>query len=35
MSDNKMLLVIDFINLKIKSTQSFRDDHMDRVCIHS
>jgi hypothetical protein len=24
----------DFVNLKIKSTQSFRDAYKDRVCVH-
>jgi hypothetical protein len=34
--DNESLLVIDFVNLKIKLTQSFRDAHRDRVfmCVH-
>jgi hypothetical protein len=31
--DNETLLVTDFINLKIKLTQSFRDAHMDRMCV--
>jgi hypothetical protein len=31
--DNEMFLVIDFVNLKIKSTQSFRCAHTDRICI--
>jgi hypothetical protein len=29
--DNEALLMIDFVNLKIKSTQSFRGAHMDIV----
>jgi hypothetical protein len=29
-----MLLVSDFVNLKIKSTQSFRDAHRDRMYVH-
>jgi hypothetical protein len=32
--DSKMLLMTDFINLKIKLTQSFRCAYMDRVCVH-
>jgi hypothetical protein len=34
--DNESLLVINFVNLKIKLTQSFRDAHRDRVfmCVH-
>jgi hypothetical protein len=31
--DNDVLLVIDFVNLKIKSDQSFRGDHRYRVCV--
>jgi hypothetical protein len=31
--DNETLLVINFINLKIKSTQSFRGIHKDIVCV--
>jgi hypothetical protein len=31
--DSETLLMTDFINLKIKSTQSFRCVHRDRVCI--
>jgi hypothetical protein len=31
--DNEMLLVTDFVNLKIKLTQSFRCVHRDRVCM--
>jgi hypothetical protein len=32
--DNDVLSVTDFINLKIKSTQSFRCAHTSRVCVH-
>jgi hypothetical protein len=32
--DSETLLVIDFINLKIKPTQSFKDVYKDRVYIH-
>jgi hypothetical protein len=32
--DNDTLLVIDFMNLKIKSTQSFRGAHMNRMCVY-
>jgi hypothetical protein len=34
--DSETFLVIDFMNLKIKLTQPFRDPHRDRVyvCIH-
>jgi hypothetical protein len=31
--DNKTPLLTDFMNLKIKLTQSFRDAHRDRVYI--
>jgi hypothetical protein len=31
--DNKTFLMIDFVNLKIKSVQSFRDTHKDKVCV--
>jgi hypothetical protein len=31
--DNETLLMIDFINFKIKSTQSFRCAHMNRVYV--
>jgi hypothetical protein len=30
---NDALLVIDFVNLKIKSTQSFKDTHRSRVYV--
>jgi hypothetical protein len=32
--DSDVLLVIDFVNLKIKSAQSFRCAHKDRVCVY-
>jgi hypothetical protein len=32
--DSEMLLVTDFVNLKIKSTQSFKNVHKNRVCVH-
>jgi hypothetical protein len=32
--DNDAFLMIDFINLKIKSAQSFRDAHKDNVSIY-
>jgi hypothetical protein len=32
--DSKMLLVTDFINIKIKPTQSFRNAHIGRVYVH-
>jgi hypothetical protein len=32
--DSEMLLVSDFVNLKIKSTQSFRGAHRDRMYVH-
>jgi hypothetical protein len=31
--DSETLLVINFVNFKIKSTQSFGGTHMNRVCI--
>jgi hypothetical protein len=31
--DSNALLVIDFVNLKIKPAQSFRDAHRNRVCV--
>jgi hypothetical protein len=31
--DSKVLLVTDFVNLKIKPTQSFEGAHMGRVCV--
>jgi hypothetical protein len=33
--DSKTLLMTDFMNLKIKPTQSFEDAYRDRVCIHA
>jgi hypothetical protein len=32
--DSDMLLVTDFVNLKIKPTQSFGDVHRDRMYVH-
>jgi hypothetical protein len=32
--DNDALLVTDFVNLKIKSAQSFRDTYRGSVCVH-
>jgi hypothetical protein len=32
--DSDTLLVTDFMNLKIKLTQSFEGDHRDRICVH-
>jgi hypothetical protein len=32
--DSETLLVTDFVNLKIKPTQSFRGAHTSRMCIH-
>jgi hypothetical protein len=32
--DSKTLLVTDFVNLKIKPTQSFRDTHRGRVYVY-
>jgi hypothetical protein len=31
--DSKTFFVTDFMNLKIQSTQFFRDTHRDRICI--
>jgi hypothetical protein len=31
--DSEVLLVTDFMNLKIKSAQSFRSAHRDRLCV--
>jgi hypothetical protein len=31
--DSEVLLVTDFVNIKIKSAQSFRNVHIDRMCI--
>jgi hypothetical protein len=32
--DSETFLMTDFVNLKIKSDQSFRGAHRNRVCIH-
>jgi hypothetical protein len=32
--DSDTLLVTDFMNLKIKPAQSFRDTHKNKVCVH-
>jgi hypothetical protein len=32
--DNDALLIIDSVNLKIKSAQSFKDAHRNRVCVY-
>jgi hypothetical protein len=32
--DNDALLVTDFMNLNIKSTQSFKSAYRSRVCVH-
>jgi hypothetical protein len=32
--DSETLLVIDFVNLKIKPAQSFIGAHRGRVCVH-
>jgi hypothetical protein len=32
--DSETFLVTDFVNLKIKSTQSFRDTHRDTIYMH-
>jgi hypothetical protein len=32
--DNDALLVTDFINLKIKSVQSFRNVHKGKICVY-
>jgi hypothetical protein len=32
--NSETFLITDFINLKIKSAQSFRGAYRDRVCIH-
>jgi hypothetical protein len=31
--DNKTLLMTDFVNLRIKPTQFFRNAHRDKVCV--
>jgi hypothetical protein len=32
--DSEMLLMTDFMNLKIKSAQSFGGDYIGRMCVH-
>jgi hypothetical protein len=32
--DNKMILMTDFVNLKIKPAQSFGGAHRSSVCVH-
>jgi hypothetical protein len=32
-SDTLLVTVTDFVNLKIKSTRSFRGGYMDRICV--
>jgi hypothetical protein len=32
--DSEMLLLTDFINLKIKPTQTFRCDHRAKMCVY-
>jgi hypothetical protein len=32
--DNEILLLTDFVNLKIKSTQSFEYAYNGRICMH-
>jgi hypothetical protein len=32
--NSEMFFMIDFMNLKIKPTQYFRNAHRGRVCIH-
>jgi hypothetical protein len=32
--DSEALLIIDFMNLKIKSAQSFRCAHRGKLCVH-
>jgi hypothetical protein len=31
--NNESFLITNFMNLKIKSTQFFKDDHMSRICV--
>jgi hypothetical protein len=31
--DNETFLVTNFVNLKIKLTQSFKDAHKDKICV--
>jgi hypothetical protein len=33
--DSETLLMTDFVNLKIKPAQSFKNAHRDRMCVHS
>jgi hypothetical protein len=32
--DSDAFLMTDFVNLKIKSAQSFKDTHRGKVCVH-
>jgi hypothetical protein len=32
--DSETLLMTDFVNLKIKPAQSFKNAHRDRMCVH-
>jgi hypothetical protein len=32
--DSETILLIDFVNLKIKPTESFRGTHRNNVCVH-
>jgi hypothetical protein len=32
--NNETLLMTDFVNLKIKTTQSFGGTHRDKICVH-
>jgi hypothetical protein len=32
--DSETILLIDFVNLKIKPTESFRGAHRNNVCVH-
>jgi hypothetical protein len=32
--DSEVLLLINFVNLKIKLTQSFKDAYRDRIYVH-
>jgi hypothetical protein len=32
--DSDTLLMTDFVNLKIKPTQSFEGAHTDKICVH-
>jgi hypothetical protein len=33
-NNSEILLMTDFVNLKIKLVQSFKCDHSDTVCVH-